>query len=114
MEKVENVVNPPHRPTVRNSDHELASLEVLLKYPQIKPIRRHPARFIKSVPQGKPLLTPFMVIDMIYLAAPPRKLPQPAIRIFFKISGSIVAFKILFPKNSECSGILMMGKTYFL
>ena len=30
LEKVENVVNPPHRPTVRNRDHELPSLEVLL------------------------------------------------------------------------------------
>ena len=86
FEKVENVVNPPHRPTVKNRDHGLPSLEVLLKIPQSNPMSKQPARFTRSVPQGKPLLTPFMAIDIIYLAAPPRKLPQPTMSIFFMIS----------------------------
>ena len=94
LEKVENVVNPPHRPTVRNRDHELPSLEVLLKIPQSNPMMRQPMRLTRSVPQGKPLLTPFMAIDMRYLAAPPRKLPHPTMSMFFMMS--ICMFKIHF------------------
>ena len=47
---------------------------------------------------------PSLEVLLKYLAAPPRKLPQPAITIFFKISGSIVAFKILFPKIVNVQG----------
>lgn len=86
LEKVEKVVKPPQRPTVRNNDHVLLAFEVLLKKPQSSPMRRHPPRFTMSVPHGNPLPTFFMTSDVIYLADPPRKLPAPTAKMFFRIS----------------------------
>ena len=89
-EKVENVVNPPHTPTVRNNTQALFACELLLKIPHSRPIRRHPTRFTRSVPHGNPLLMPFIATEIRYLAAPPMKLPAPTIIIFLMISDAIL------------------------
>lgn len=83
---VEKVVNPPQNPTVRNNCHELPSFDVLLNNPNHNPIIRQPARLTNSVAHGKPLLMLFMATDIRYRAAPPTKLPQPIIIVFYIIS----------------------------
>ena len=47
-------------------------------------------RFTVSVPHGKPFPTPFMAMDMRYLAIPPTQLPAPTASMFFSISDVIV------------------------
>ena len=95
---VEKVVNPPQNPTVRNNCHELPSFDVLLNNPNNNPIIRQPARLTNSVAHGKPLLMLFMATDIRYRAAPPTKLPQPIIIVFFIISEII---SILLSQISE-------------
>ena len=77
FEKVENVVKPPQKPTVRNNAQLLPSVPFLPNTPQRRPIRKHPTRFTVNVAQGNPLLMPFRVNDTRYRPAPPRKLPAP-------------------------------------
>ena len=50
---MENVVNPPQKPTVRNIFHPGLSNELLSESPYINPIKKHPAMFTKNVPKGK-------------------------------------------------------------
>ena len=100
FEKVENVVKPPQKPTVRKRAQLLPSLAPRLKSPQRHPIRRHPRRFAARVAQGRLLPRPFISNDITYLAAPPRKLPLPTIRIFFNISEFISTSKTLSANKS--------------
>jgi hypothetical protein len=52
-------------------------------------MKRQPTRFTASVPQGNPLPTVFIAMEIRYLAAPPMKLPQPMKRVFLIISETI-------------------------
>ena len=88
FEKVENVVKPPHRPTVRNRPQVVVSVALRVSMPHRRPIIRQPARFTARVAHGngKPLPIPFIASDTRYLAAPPMKLPAPTANMFLMIS----------------------------
>ena len=83
MEKVENVVKPPQKPTVSISAQLLLSLRFRLKYPQRVPIRKQPNRLAVIVGHGKFLLRFFINSEMVYLVAPPKKLPVPTSNMSF-------------------------------
>jgi hypothetical protein len=51
--KAEKVVNPPHKPVIRNSFQVSAVAKDLNVNPQKIPISRHPVMFTAKVPQGK-------------------------------------------------------------
>ncbi len=53
LAKVEKVVNPPQKPTVRNIFHPGVKREVLSEKPYINPMSRHPEILTKKVPKGK-------------------------------------------------------------
>jgi len=53
LAKVENVVNPPQKPAVRNIFHPGLNKELLSERPYINPMRKQPAIFTKKVPKGK-------------------------------------------------------------
>ena len=80
--KVENVVKPPHSPVMSSRNQLLLVVRYRESKAYINPIRKQPARFTVRVPHGNDVLCPFINDDMRYLAAPPRKLPLPTIRIF--------------------------------
>jgi len=50
--KVENVVNPPQKPTARNNFHSELSNELLSEKPYINPMRKQPEMLTKKVPKG--------------------------------------------------------------
>lgn len=78
MAKVEKVVNPPQKPTVRKIRHSSLIRLVLSVIPKINPINRHPSRLTAIVPNGKEEATLFCTTRAVrYLAIPPRKLPKP-------------------------------------
>ena len=82
LEKVENVVKPPHSPTVRNRPQDVVSVALRLSNPHSRPIIRHPNRFTARVAHGKPFPIPFIASDRRYLAVPPMKLPAPTANMF--------------------------------
>ena len=82
LEKVENVVKPPHSPTVRNRPQDVVSVALRLSSPHSRPIIRHPNRFTASVAHGNPFPIPFIASDTRYLAIPPMKLPAPTANMF--------------------------------
>ena len=53
FEKEENVVNPPHIPTVRNTLHSCDIKPPFSVIPKRIPIRKLPEIFTRNVPQGK-------------------------------------------------------------
>lgn len=53
LANVENVVNPPQKPTARNIFQPGVSRELRSEKPYISPIIRHPEIFTKKVPKGK-------------------------------------------------------------
>jgi len=52
-EKVENVVKPPHNPTVKKRRRSGDIRTPFSRMPYIKPSRRHPAILTVRVPKGK-------------------------------------------------------------
>ena len=52
FEKVENVVKPPQRPTVRNRPQVVVSVALRVSMPQRRPSIRQPARFTARVAHG--------------------------------------------------------------
>lgn len=86
LEKVEKVVKPPHKPTVRNRPQEVVSVALRLSVPHSRPIIRQPNRFTARVAHGKPFPIPFIASDIRYLAIPPMKLPAPTANMFLMIS----------------------------
>jgi hypothetical protein len=78
LAKVENVVNPPQKPTVRNIFHPELNKELLSDKPYISPIRKHPVIFTKKVPKGKAEGKLFCIIrDVRNLDTLPRNPPVP-------------------------------------
>jgi hypothetical protein len=51
-EKVENVVNPPQNPAVRNNRHSAPDIFPRSLSPKISPMRKHPIIFTANVPNG--------------------------------------------------------------
>lgn len=51
--KVENVVNPPQKPTARNIFHPCVKRELRSEKPYINPIRKQPEILTRKVPKGK-------------------------------------------------------------
>ena len=60
-EKVEKVVNPPQKPTVRKSLNSLFDKFPRSERPNSKPIRKHPKMFTHMVPNGKAEATLFWI-----------------------------------------------------
>jgi hypothetical protein len=88
LAKVEKVVKPPQIPVVSSRHQGWDVVPYLLKRANKSPKIRHPRRLTLSVPQGKPAPHRFfIVIEITYLNAPPRKLPIPTIIIDFIIIG---------------------------
>ena len=50
--KVEKVVNPPQKPTVRNNRQSEFIISPFSDSPKNKPIRKQPKTFIRNVPNG--------------------------------------------------------------
>lgn len=93
LEKVENVVKPPHSPTVRSRPQDVVSVALRLSSPHSRPIIRHPARFTASVAHGKPFPISFIASDTRYLAIPPMKLPAPTANMFLMNSMLVLVFR---------------------
>ncbi len=95
LENVENVVKPPHSPTVRNRPQDVVSVALRLSSPHSRPIIRHPARFTARVAHGNgtPLPIPFIASDTRYLAIPPMKLPAPTANMFLMNSMLVLVFR---------------------
>lgn len=88
LAKVEKVVKPPQTPVVISKHQLLTVSENLENRPYNNPIKRQPRRLTERVPQGNPVLIPFMAAEIRYRTAPPMKLPEPTRSIAFIISDS--------------------------
>lgn len=83
---VENVVNPPQKPTVRNIFRLSPLREPLSNRPKTIPARKHPSTFTTNVPHGK-VGVPMPDIPLLsrYREIPPMKLPAPIAMIVLNI-----------------------------
>jgi len=78
LAKVENVVKPPQKPTVRNILRPVSAIFPRSERPKINPIRKQPAIFTTKVPKGKAVRMLFCTNrDNRNRETPPMKLPVP-------------------------------------
>lgn len=91
LRKVENVVNPPHRPTVRNSFMEEPSQPPCSEQPQNRPMKKHPTTLTKKVPNGNESIGKRFSthLDRQQRSIPPKQLPSPTNRRFFSINKGV-------------------------
>jgi len=78
LAKVENVVKPPQKPTVRNILRPVSAIFPRSERPKTNPMRKQPAIFTTKVPKGKAVRTLFWTnLESKNRETPPIKLPVP-------------------------------------
>ncbi len=90
FEKDENVVNPPHIPTVKKRRHSDDIINPFSKMPRKIPMRKHPAILIIRVPQGNTVSKlSWKYFDTRNRRIVPMKPPKPAKSIDLTIKSKI-------------------------